>query len=445
MADHVPAPLVAPTVVAYICPTRGEGPPLDLAIQRRAVAACASGERLGAPEWFEEADPAARSAFAAVIDRLEAAAEGVAVIPTLPVLGETVVEQAWRLFTFDAVGARLISADGRPAEDALRLAWEARPDAERRRERAREGMRRRALRAQVLGRPPYGYAVEERSLVPHPRESKVVERVFSLYLDEGEGIRRIAGRLNRDGIKTRRGGVWSAGSVRTLLRNIAYTGMYRRLGIAVPKAHPALITTDRFHEAQRRLDARRTSSRVQQRKPYLLAGLVRCGHCGDRMVGARRPAPGGEVALYRCGSATNTGRCRYRSRRADELEALVRGELVRASEPMPVAVSRPDPEADDRASRRERAERAIARMIERWESGEWPWTELCRRGGEVALALVDGERETDAEPHVDAHTARARLVTEWDALDFADRRSLVQAAVAEVVVTDDAVRVTRRR
>lgn len=431
-------------VIAYLCPLAAGGPPLDLAIQRRAAAACAGGEGLGEPEWFEDGDPAVRTAFAGAVDRLDATGDGVAIVPTLAVLGATSVQQAWRLLALMYLGDRVVFADGRLPEDALRAARSDRPDEERRRERAREGMRRRALRAEVLGRPPFGYAVEGRTLVPHPKEAPVVERIFALYLDEDEGIRRIAGQLNRDGIKTRRGGPWSAGSVRTVLRNPAYIGLYRRLGVAVPKAHPALVPAQRFHEVQRRLDDRRTSAKVQQRHRYLLAGLVRCGYCGNRIIGARRAAPGGVTVLYRCESATNLGRCRYGSRHADELEALVRGELVRPAEPLPVAVHA-DATDEDTDGRRERAERQIARMLERWESGEWGWADLVRRAGPVAETLVEAERPVPAGAEIDAAGARERLVQEWDALPFAERRRLLQAAVAEVVVTDDAVRVTRRR
>lgn len=438
-----PGPSSRP-VFAYVSPVSVDGPPLDVSIQRRAVVACARGEGFGDPELLEERPEGGRLAFLDLVERLESDGDGVVVVATLPVLGATVVEQAWRLFALEHAGGTVVFADGRRAEAALRDGWADRPDAERRRERAREGMRRRALRAEVLGRPPYGYAVEGRTLAPHPREARVVERIFALYLDEGEGIRRIAGALNAAGIQTRRGGTWSTGAVRTVLRNPAYIGLYRRLGVAVPRAHPALVPAARFHEAQRRLDARRTSAKVQRRHPYLLAGLVRCGHCRHRMIGARRPSPGGDVALYRCESATNRGRCRYGTRRADELEALVRGELLRPAGPLPVAVH-PEPSEDDRAGRRERAERRLARMLERWESGEWAWGDLERRAGETAAAILETERPAPLGPALDPGEARARLVAEWDALPFAERRALLQAAIAEVVVTEDAVRVTRRR
>ncbi|MDA0269623.1 MAG: recombinase family protein [Chloroflexi bacterium] len=432
-------------VLAYVRPLPPGSMPLEVAIQRRAVAACAQGEGLAVPRWFVEASPDSRAAFAALVERIEVAEGATVLLATLAVLSETVVEQAWRLLALEFAGARVIFADGRTPAVALAEAWAKRPDPERRRERARDGMRRRALRAEVLGRPPYGYAVEGRSLEPLPREARVVERMFALYLDEGEGIRRIAAQLNRDGIKTRRGAPWSTSSVRTVLRNPVYTGLYRRLGIAVPKAHVALVPAARFQEAQRRLDARRTSSRIQERRPYLLAGLVRCGHCGNRMIGARRPGGAGEVVLYRCESAENQGRCRYRSRRADELEALVRGELIRATDPYPVAARTEVPPEDDLEARRDRAERRVARMLERWESGEWAWPELVRRVGASASSLLEAERADLSVPGPDAAEARGRLVAEWESLDFATRRDLLRAAVAEITVTEDAVRVTRRR
>ncbi|MDO9444397.1 MAG: hypothetical protein Q7K37_03710, partial [Dehalococcoidia bacterium] len=115
-------------VIAYLCPLAAGGPPLDLAIQRRAAAACAGGEGLGEPEWFEDGDPAVRTAFAGAVDRLDATGDGVAIVPTLAVLGATSVQQAWRLLALLYLGDRVVFADGRLPEDALRAARSDRPD-----------------------------------------------------------------------------------------------------------------------------------------------------------------------------------------------------------------------------------------------------------------------------------------------------------------------------
>ena len=64
---------------------------------------------------------------------------------------------------------------------------------------------RKAVKGEVLGRPPYGYKVgARRRLELVPEEAVVVRYIFRLYLQEGLGIRLIARRLNEEGLNTSR-------------------------------------------------------------------------------------------------------------------------------------------------------------------------------------------------------------------------------------------------
>lgn len=450
--EVIPAPLAAThAAVAYLRSLPGD-PPLDAGVQRLAVVAACRGEGLTLVAAFEEAEEPPHPAFLAMIADLRTRPAGAVVIAaTAAVFGDRVRDRARRILQLAALGVPLRLADGRQPGEALAAAWERRGPEERRRERAREGMRRRALRGEVLGRAPYGYVVVARQLEPEPGEAATVRGIFAHYLDAGEGVRRIARRLNDEGLHTRSGRPWTAGAVRQLLRNPVYTGLYRRLGIAVPRAHEALVSAERFAEAQRRMAHRRTAPSTQERRPYLLAGLARCGHCGGPLIGARRTAERAagvepaHYAYYRCEAATNEGRCAYHTRRAEALEAAVRAELVRATVQYPVAVLRSRPAG--RGARGAALDRLLERMLERRAAGQWSDAELVRRAAPAVLEQLEHEAAEAAERDeaVDPEQARRRLLAEWDALSFERRRVLLRRAVAEVVVTDDSVRVTRRR
>ena len=156
-------------------------------------------------------------------------------------LGDRVRDQITRMLQITAVGGTLRFAEG-DAAAILLDAWRERQPDERRRERARESMRRRALRGQVLGRPPYGYRVEGRRLRVDAAEAEVVREIFRRCLDDDAGVRRITAALNDRGARTRRGGPWSTAGVRDVLRNAVYIGTYARLGVVVP----ARARGDRF-------------------------------------------------------------------------------------------------------------------------------------------------------------------------------------------------------
>ncbi len=438
----------ARTAVSYLRALPGD-PPLDLGVQRLAIAAACRGEHLREIGAFEEPAPDSNTAFLSLVDAVRRQPPGVEVIvATAAVFGDRVRDRARRILQLAALRVPVRLADGRAPGDALVSAWDERGPDERRRERAREGMRRRALRGEVLGRAPYGYVVSDRQLVPEPREAATVKRLFSMYLDENEGVRKIARRLNEDGILTRTGRPWTAGAVRNVLRNAAYTGLYRRLGVTVTRAHAALITQAQHAEVLRRMTSRRTAPATQERREYLLSGLVRCGYCGGPMIGARRPGEGTEIieySYYRCQAATNEGRCAYHTRRAEALESEVLDELSRAGGPSPVA-ARPRRESGHEA-RRVALDRTLDHMLERRATGQWTDADLVRRAAPIVLEQLSLEAEAaqgETNP-VEPDDARERLVDAWDDLTFEERRSLLHHAVAEIVVTDDAVRVARRR
>lgn len=443
----MPANLAAegrPALV-YLRPLPDAEPPLGLALQRAATAALIAAEGYRATKTHQDrSDAPVLPGFAALLDAAATAVERpTVVLASADVLGGRALERAERLLALAAVGAPVRLADGSTPEQALRAAWLGRAPDERRRERARESMRKRALRGQVLGRPPFGYAVADQKLVVDERAAEVVRRIFALYLDGHEGVRRIARQLNEDGILTRLGKPWNAGSVRAVLRNPAYTGTYRRLGVVVTGAHPALLRRGQFEEVQARMARRRTAPSEQHRHAYLLAGLARCGHCGGRLLGARRSTATGEArTYYRCASATNQGRCAYHSLRTEVLEGAVREAL--ASHRVRVAPKLASGQTT--AARRAALDRTVARILERWAMGELTYRDVVRSAGEPSLEAVRLEAEAQtSHPRIDATAAAAQLVAEWDGLDFATKRALLLDAVAEVVVRDGRVRVTQRR
>src|SRR3990170_1701041 len=204
-------------------------------------------------------------------------------VPDLAGLGDDLTESARRYFELSSLGASVVTMDG--GDDAgteLLTQWAAARKNGRLGERVRAAMLRKAVKGEALGRPPYGYCVgPRRRLQVVAEEGSVVRYIFRLYLKDGLGIRRIARRLNEEGLKTRRGGLWSMVSIRDILRNRAYLGTYSRFGVRVPGSHPALVSADDFRKIQERLAARRTSYSPRHASPFLLSGLVYCGYCNN--------------------------------------------------------------------------------------------------------------------------------------------------------------------
>ena len=110
--------------------------------------------------------------------------------------------------------------------------------------RIRKAMQGRAMEGKSLGKAPYGYDIStEGHFQPNNEESNMVRRIFTLYVKEGLGLRRIVDLLNRDGLLTRQGNSWNIISVRDILRNTSYIGTYTRFGLRLTNNHAPIIDT----------------------------------------------------------------------------------------------------------------------------------------------------------------------------------------------------------
>jgi DNA invertase Pin-like site-specific DNA recombinase len=431
-----------------------------------------------AATFLDVQEPAIRRpGFEQMVDYLKKPDRGFleVVVSSLAVMGEELPLAARNIVRVEETGVRVVCLKtGGGAFEALLEAWSRKADPPDISERVRMAMRRKAVRGEVLGRPPYGYRVgPRRKLEAVPEEAQVVRYIFRLYLQEGLGIRLIARRLNEENIKTRRGGNWSMVSIRDILRNRAYVGTYTRFGVRVPGTHPALITADDFKNTQERLESRRGSRAPRNVVPFLLSGLVFCGRCGNRMIGVSRRqrwtrrSDGGEsegqYRYYQCESRTNQSLCEYNTQRAAELEEAVRQELWRlqdSDEPGVEGNARVKldvvQERDKIKARLARLDRSVEAQFVALLRGEADVTDV--RGEAAALASEGaklGDRMYELEQRSnqqatalqrvkDRQRAIGRLCDEGETLSFEEARNLLRDVVQSVTVAGEQLDVRLR-
>lgn len=394
-------------------------------------------------------------------------------VPDLGGLGDNLTESARRYFQLSSLGVGVIAINGSgDIEDELLKRWAAGRKNGRLGERVRAAMRKKAVKGEALGRPPYGYRVGPRGrLQVVPEEGSVVRYIFRLYLKDGLGIRRIARRLNEEEIRTRRGWLWSMVTVRDLLRNRAYLGTYSRFGVRVPASHPPLISPEDFRQVQERLDQRRPKSSGRQAARFLLSGLAYCGYCENKMIGVTRRQKwrrrsDGEIrsALYRyyqCESRTNRSLCDYHTHRAEALEEEVRRALL-DSPAQAAAASETTEELSIEVQgkqlrdRMRRLDRRLEQFLDAAAGGRLNGDRLRSLGVEVASqrlaseeALAERERRaqmraTEAERRQRQRDAMTRCREQWDQLTFPERYDLLRELLERVVVRDDGIQVSLR-
>jgi site-specific DNA recombinase len=336
-------------------------------------------------------------------------------------------------------------------------------------ERVKAAMRRKAVKGEALGRPPYGYRVgARRKLVIVNEEGSVVRYIFRLYLKDGLGIRRIARRLNEEGLRTRKGGLWSMVTVRDILRNRAYVGTYSRFGVRVPASHAPIIQGEDFERVQERLDQRRPATEARSLSPFLLSGITYCGYCGNKMIGVtrkqrwQRRSDGlertAQYRYYQCESRTNRSLCDYHTRRAEELEEDVRRNLKTRS----AAASRPPRNGVQAADEAEvqirrlkdkarRLDRRLEECLDSAISGRLDQEKLRTLALSIAaeqLQLEEQLVESHRRAEIQASEAQRRrqreqvirrLRADWSSLSFGERRDLIREVLDRIVVKDEGI------
>ena len=427
---------------------------------------------------FSEDGNASTSGFSQLLEFLKKPEKGflLVVTPSPATFADDQVVAAARCLQVERLGGRVQFIDGASkngdAISAILQNFTAGQDLMR--EKVNAALRKKAVRGEVLGRPPYGYKVGARNrLEVVDDEAVVVRYIYRLYLQEGLGIRLIARRLNEEGLRTRRNTPWSMVSIRDILRNRAYLGTYQRLGVRVPGTHTALVSPEDFRRVQDRLSERRTNYTPRKVSGFLLSGMLICGYCGNRLIGVsrkqtwtRRGDGSEQVASYRyyqCESRTNQGICSYHTHRAEELEGEVRDRLARL-DPNELAAGGDDStmvgqwqaEMKRLKERLAHVDRRLSRYLEQAASGKGDSEKLRAQGLDLAEERLKVEEELrDAEwrsEHYAFATERRRerqaaldlLVGQWSDLPVPEGQQLLKELIENVMVTDEEVSLTLR-
>jgi DNA invertase Pin-like site-specific DNA recombinase len=146
------------------------------------------------------------------------------------------------------------------------------------------------------GPPPYGYQISQGKLVENKTESKWVKFIFK-QIYKGSSVASVKKELDSNAVLARRGGLWSLGSIDSLLTNTHYIGRYTYTdsvsGESVEVQCPQFIDETVWNSIN--LSRKRNASRKDQQNAttknfYLLRDLMVCGHCGRKLSGRIKPS-----------------------------------------------------------------------------------------------------------------------------------------------------------
>ncbi|MBR5547904.1 MAG: recombinase family protein [Clostridia bacterium] len=208
---------------------------------------------------------------------------------------------------------------------------------------------------------PYGYIVNKhKEFEIVPTEAEIVRLIYTLYIEQGWGYKKIANHLTDEGIPTPRmseqmrkeaeGGeskrevkrVWAIASIQGILENDFYIGTFRQRKytrakingkdvkldanehIVIENHHQEIISYRTFAMAKALREKRSTSHyRGVKKNDNFYSGFLTCGDCGSPMFAMSRsdlqPA-------YTCGTYHRRGTkgCTSHHIRVDKLDELLK-------------------------------------------------------------------------------------------------------------------------
>lgn len=174
------------------------------------------------------------------------------------------------------------------------------------------------------GRIPLGYKLNEcKQYVIDEKTAPIVVNIFEIYA-AGVTIKEICDKLNSQGVKTSTGKDYNKNSLRTLLQNKKYIGIYSYDGKETPDGIPRIISDDLFNTVQVILDKnKKAPARARGDQEYILTTKLFCGKCHDMMTGVNGYSHTGQVYnYYKCNGAKKKT-CDKKSVRKERIEDLV--------------------------------------------------------------------------------------------------------------------------
>lgn len=161
-----------------------------------------------------------------------------------------------------------------------------------------------------------------------PDTAPIVKEIFHRYVS-GESQAQIVRWLNKSGRRTSHNAPFTVNSLRTLLKNEKYTGIYIwKDEIRIEGGMPSIVDHETWEKAQHRMITNKASpARMDIKADFMLTGKLFCGHCGGPMSGISGTSQNGNTHYYYiCSSRrkkSGGNGCKKKNVRKEWIEELV--------------------------------------------------------------------------------------------------------------------------
>lgn len=170
---------------------------------------------------------------------------------------------------------------------------------------------------------PFGKKIKKKKYIIDEDKAPIVQRIFDMYIND-HTMRDIIKYLNDQQIKTSQNKEFNKNSVRLILTNKKYIGIYEYKGQQTTNAIPSIIEEDTFNKVQEKLKKNKLApGRKRAKTKYLLTGKLFCGNCKEMMVGVSGTSGNGKLHTYYSCKGSWQHKCNRKNISKDFIEDFV--------------------------------------------------------------------------------------------------------------------------
>ena len=168
-----------------------------------------------------------------------------------------------------------------------------------------------------------GKIVKKKKFAIDEDTAPIVEKIFEMY-KSGNLMADIIRYLNQKNIKTSIGGEFNKNSIRNILLNKKYIGIYTYNDIETKDGIPRIIDDETFNKVQEIMfKNKKAPARARAKTEYLLTTKLFCGECKDMMTGYSGTSKTGRLhSYYMCNNARKK-QCNKKAVQKDYIEDLI--------------------------------------------------------------------------------------------------------------------------
>ena len=169
-----------------------------------------------------------------------------------------------------------------------------------------------------------GYKIEDKHYVIDENTAPIVKKIFDMYIS-GKTMADVIRYLNQIGAKTALGNEFNKNSIRRILTNKKYIGIYTYKGVEMSGNIPRIIDDETFKHAVSRLEKnKKAPARAKAKEEiYLLSTKIFCGHCNTSIVGVSGTSRNKTIHQYYQCSNNRKKKCTLKPVKKSYIEDLV--------------------------------------------------------------------------------------------------------------------------